>query len=121
MDFVVFFFCREHHFSTGKCSASNEYVDYNFSIKGTLRPNGETCYDAFSLMGVVEENSSGFDSRIVKEGGEGDDSDISKVEEDVEVRMDLTDDLLHMVIHVEKCKKIVFFLCCFFLSEFSLL
>ncbi|KAG4379316.1 hypothetical protein GLYMA_17G225800v4 [Glycine max] len=76
---------EEHHFSTGKCSASNEYVDYNFSIKGTLRPNGETCYDAFSLMGVVEENSSGFDSRIVKEGGEGDDSDISKVEEDVEV------------------------------------
>ena len=98
MDFVVFFFCREHHFSTGKCSASNEYVDYNFSIKGTLRPNGETCYDAFALMGAVEESSSGFDSSIVKEG-EGDDSDISKVE-DVEVRMDLTDDLLHMVIHV---------------------
>ncbi|KAG4379319.1 hypothetical protein GLYMA_17G225800v4 [Glycine max] len=59
-------------------------------------------------MGVVEENSSGFDSRIVKEGGEGDDSDISKVEEDVEVRMDLTDDLLHMVFsfldHPNLCK-----------------
>lgn len=119
MDFVVFF-CRERHFSThaGKCGASNEYGDYDH-IKVTLRPNGETCYDAFALMGAVEESSSGFDSSIVKEG-EGDDSDISKVE-DVEVRMDLTDDLLHMVIHVEKCKKIVFFLCCFFLSEFSLL
>lgn len=117
---LSFFFCRERNFSThaGKCGASNEYGDYDH-IKGTLRPNGETCYDAFALMGAVEESSSGFDSSIVKEG-EGDDSDISKVE-DVEVRMDLTDDLLHMVIHVEKCKKIVFFLCCFFLSEFSLL
>ncbi|KAG4382536.1 hypothetical protein AAZX31_14G098000 [Glycine max] len=57
-------------------------------------------------MGAVEESSSGFDSSIVKEG-EGDDSDISKVE-DVEVRMDLTDDLLHMVFsfldHPNLCK-----------------
>ncbi|KAL5127228.1 F-box/LRR-repeat protein 15 [Glycine soja] len=98
---------EERHFSThaGKCGASNEYGDYDH-IKGTLRPNGETCYDAFALMGAVEESSSGFDSSIVKEG-EGDDSDISKVE-DVEVRMDLTDDLLHMVFsfldHPNLCK-----------------
>ncbi|KAL2974327.1 hypothetical protein AAZX31_14G098000 [Glycine max] len=98
---------EERNFSThaGKCGASNEYGDYDH-IKGTLRPNGETCYDAFALMGAVEESSSGFDSSIVKEG-EGDDSDISKVE-DVEVRMDLTDDLLHMVFsfldHPNLCK-----------------
>ncbi|KAG4953722.1 hypothetical protein JHK87_039316 [Glycine soja] len=98
---------EERNFSThaGKCGASNEYGDYDH-IKGTLRPNGDTCYDAFALMGAVEESSSGFDSSIVKEG-EGDDSDISKVE-DVEVRMDLTDDLLHMVFsfldHPNLCK-----------------
>ncbi|XP_020234612.1 F-box/LRR-repeat protein 15 [Cajanus cajan] len=97
---------EEHHFSklnAGKCGSSNEYGDYDY-IKGSLRPNGDTCYEAFALMGAGEESS--FDSSIVKDG-EGGDSDLSKVE-DVEVRMDLTDDLLHMVFsfldHPNLCK-----------------
>ncbi|TKY58006.1 F-box/LRR-repeat protein 15 [Spatholobus suberectus] len=102
---------EERHFSTlassnaGKCGASNEYGDYEY-IKGSpLRPNGETCYDAFALMGAGEESS--FDSSIVRDG-EGDDSDVSKVEDVEVVRMDLTDDLLHMVFsfldHPNLCK-----------------
>ncbi|XP_047148559.1 F-box/LRR-repeat protein 15-like [Vigna umbellata] len=96
---------EERYFSTnaGKCSASNEYGDYDF-INDSLRTNGETFCDTFALMGGGEE--SGFDSSIV-EDGEGDNSDILKVE-DVEVRMDLTDDLLHMVFsfldHPNLCK-----------------
>ena len=92
---MLAFFCRERYFSTnaGKCGASNEYGDYDY-IKDSLRPSGETCCDTFALMGAGEEND--FDSSIV-EDGEGDDSDILKVE-DAEVRMDLTDDLVHMVI-----------------------
>ncbi|CAJ1972903.1 unnamed protein product [Sphenostylis stenocarpa] len=96
---------EEVHFSTnaGTCGASNEYGDYDY-IKGSLRPNVETCYDAFGLTGAGE--GSAFGSSIV-EDGEGDDSDTSKVE-DVDARMDLTDDLLHMVFsfldHPNLCK-----------------
>ncbi|ESW33047.1 hypothetical protein PHAVU_001G038700 [Phaseolus vulgaris] len=96
---------EERFFSTnaGKCGASNECRDYDY-IKDSLRPNGETCCDTFALMGAGED--CGFDSGIV-EDGEGDSSDILKVE-DVEVRMDLTDDLLHMVFsfldHPNLCK-----------------
>ena len=59
-------------------------MDYdNFQGSSLLRSNDD---DALRSMSAGEE--SNFD--------EGDDSDISKVD-DLEVKMDLTDDLLHMV------------------------
>ena len=79
--------------NTGNSSASADYGDYDYIQGSSLRLNSETCYDAFTLMCTGKEN--GFDSSCLKDS-EGDDSDISKVE-DLEVRMDLTDDLLHMV------------------------
>ncbi|KAK7310685.1 hypothetical protein RJT34_08344 [Clitoria ternatea] len=86
-----------------KCTASTEYGDYDY-VKGSLRANSDVCYDAFTAMSAVEEGD--FDSGFVKDG-EGDDSDISRGE-DLEVRMDLTDDLLHMVFsfldHPNLCK-----------------
>ena len=60
-----------------------EFVDYDNFQRSSLRSNDD---DALRSMSAGEE--SNFD--------EGDDSDISKVD-DLEVKMDLTDDLLHMV------------------------
>lgn len=91
--------CRERVFSTitGKFGASNECVDFDF-IKVSLPPSAKNCYVDFAMVSGGDE--SNFDSGIGNDG-EGDDGDISNVEDD-EVRMDLTDDLLHMVSHVGK-------------------
>ncbi|KAG4392001.1 hypothetical protein AAZX31_04G054500 [Glycine max] len=81
--------------NAGKSSASvDEFVDYDNFQRSSLRSNDD---DALRSMSAGEE--SNFD--------EGDDSDISKVD-DLEVKMDLTDDLLHMVFsfldHPNLCK-----------------
>ncbi|TKY74859.1 F-box/LRR-repeat protein 15 [Spatholobus suberectus] len=79
---------------TGKSSASAECGDCGDDFQGSSFRSND---DAFRLMSVGEE--SDFD--------EGDDGDISKVD-DLEVKMDLTDDLLHMVFsfldHPSLCK-----------------
>ncbi|KAJ1442843.1 Leucine-rich repeat domain superfamily [Sesbania bispinosa] len=91
-DFDECHFAAPTSSTTGKYNASADYGNYNYIQGSSLQPNNSTSYDAFSLMCTGEE--SHFDSSGV-EDGEGNDSDISKVE-DLEVRMDLTDDLLHM-------------------------
>ncbi|XP_020236572.1 F-box/LRR-repeat protein 15 [Cajanus cajan] len=79
--------------NTGESSASVECGDYDGFQGSSLPSNG----DVPKLMSAGEE--SNFD--------EGYDSDISKVD-DLEVKMDLTDDLLHMVFsfldHPNLCK-----------------
>lgn len=74
--------CRQCHYATSSCTQGS-----------SLQYNNDTYYDAFTLMNTSEENN--FDSSHV-EDSEEDGNDISKIE-DVVVRMDLTDDLLHMV------------------------
>ncbi|XP_061349571.1 F-box/LRR-repeat protein 15-like [Gastrolobium bilobum] len=104
-DFDECHFATPTSSNTGKCSASADYGDYDYIQSSSLRPNNETFYDAFTLMCTGEENN--FDSSSFVKDSEGYDSDISKVE-DIEVRMDLTDDLLHMVFsfldHPNLCK-----------------
>lgn len=93
-----FFFCSECHFATPTSSSTVKYsVDFGDYDSSSLRPSNVTCYDDFTLM------CTGEDSNGVKDG-EGNEGDISKLE-DPEVRMDFTDDLLHMVSHV---KRIIF-------------
>ncbi|XP_027333810.1 F-box/LRR-repeat protein 15 isoform X3 [Abrus precatorius] len=102
-DFDERHFANSASSNTGKCSVSAEYGDYDY-VQGSSLRNSDTCYDAFTLMCSGKE--SNFDSRCGKDD-EAYDSDISNVE-DAEVRMDLTDDLLHMVFsfldHPNLCK-----------------
>jgi len=73
--------------NSGKSSASAEYGDYTDLQGSSLRSND----DALRLMSSGEE--SNFD--------EGDDSDIANVD-DLVAKMDLTDDLLHMVFTISR-------------------
>jgi len=92
--FVFFFICSGAHSSiasssnSGKSSASAEYGDYIDPQGSSVRSND----DALRLMSSGEEIS--FD--------EGDDSDIANVD-DLVAKMDLTDDLLHMVFTICCC------------------
>lgn len=61
----------------------------------SLRPSNVTCYGDFALMCTGDDGNGVEDS-------EGNDSDSSKQDEEEVVRMDLTDDLLHMVHQAEK-------------------
>lgn len=87
----VFFFCSGAHSAiagssnVGKSSASAEHGDCNDIQESSVRSND----DALRLMSSGE--GSNFD--------EGDDSDIANVDDQV-TKMDLTDDLLHMVFSV---------------------
>lgn len=92
----MFFFCRECPFEAPTSSSS---VKYSMDC-GDLVPSSLTCYDDFTLMFTGEDGNGVVDS-------EGGDDDISKEdeEEEQEARMDLTDDLLHMVSH---SKRIIF-------------
>ncbi|KAI9118289.1 hypothetical protein K1719_010621 [Acacia pycnantha] len=89
--------------NSGKSNTSIDYGDFDNIPGSSLRYNNDSCYDAFALMNTSEENN--LDSSLVKDS-EGNVNDISK--EDLEVRMDLTDDLLHMVFsfldHPNLCK-----------------
>ncbi|XP_027354138.1 F-box/LRR-repeat protein 15-like isoform X2 [Abrus precatorius] len=86
--------------SAGEPIASAENGDCDNFEGSSLRSKN----DAFRLMSAGEE--SNFDSSSVKDG-EGDDRDMSEAD-DLEVKMDLTDDLLHMVFsfldHPNLCK-----------------
>ncbi|OIW21891.1 hypothetical protein TanjilG_13838 [Lupinus angustifolius] len=79
--------------NAGISNASADYGDYGYV------PKNDMC--AFALM------CTGYDNDFDVKDSEGDDSENSKVE-DAEVRMDLTDDLLHMVFsfldHPNLCK-----------------
>ncbi|KAI4337187.1 hypothetical protein L6164_015633 [Bauhinia variegata] len=90
--------------NTGKSIAYADCRDYDNNPSSSVRSNNDTCYDAFTFMASGQENN--FEPGCVKEN-DTDDSDILKVE-DLEVRMDLTDDLLHMVFsfldHPNLCK-----------------
>lgn len=91
-------FCSECHFddptSSSKVKYSMDYGDFDAS----LRPSHVNCYGDFALV-CTGEDGNGVEDR------EGNDSDSSQLEEQEVVRMDLTDDLLHMVSH---SKRIVF-------------
>lgn len=96
----VFFFCSECHFEAPTSSSSVKYsMDYG-DCDSSLVPSSLACYDDFTLMFTGEDGNCVVDS-------EGGDDDISKEdeEEEQEARMDLTDDLLHMVSH---SKRIIF-------------
>lgn len=92
-------FCSNRQFATSTSSnsgKSNKLIDFGDldDIPGpSLRYNNDSCYDSLALMNSSEENN--MDSSIANDS-EGNDDDISNVE-DLVNRMDLTDDLLHMV------------------------
>ncbi|WVZ20250.1 hypothetical protein V8G54_007572 [Vigna mungo] len=96
---IIIFFCSGAHSAiagssnVGKSSASAEHGDYN-DIQGSSVRSSD---DALRLMSSDE--GSNFD--------EGNDSDIANVDDQV-AKMDLTDDLLHMVFsfldHSNLCK-----------------
>lgn len=72
--------------STSKVNYSMDYADFDSSIQ----PSNNSCYGDFALV------CSGEDGNGVEDGG-GNDDDNSELEDQEIVRMDLTDDLLHMV------------------------
>ncbi|KAI9106891.1 hypothetical protein K1719_022419 [Acacia pycnantha] len=74
-------------------SASMDHIDQDSIQCSSVQSHHGTGYNAFILMGSAEECNS--DSSCMKES-EGDGSDISMAE-DLGVKMDFTDDLLHMV------------------------
>ncbi|KAJ7958407.1 F-box/LRR-repeat protein 15 [Quillaja saponaria] len=83
----------EYHFATTVSSNAGSSIasigrDYN-----ETQGSSETCYNTFTFNGSSDENT--LDISCLRDNG-GDESGTSKVE-DLEVRMDLTDDLLHMV------------------------
>ncbi|KAK7311950.1 hypothetical protein RJT34_10445 [Clitoria ternatea] len=87
--------------NAGKSSA--EYGDCG-DFQGLPLGSNE---DAFRFMTVDGESNVDSGSGSVKDT-EGDDTDMSNVDDDLEVKMDLTDDLLHMVFsfldHPNLCK-----------------
>jgi len=93
-------FCSECNFddlaSTSKVNYSMDYADFD----GSIQPSNNTCYGDFALV------CNGEDGNGVEDGG-GNDDDNSELEDQEIVRMDLTDDLLHMVRDGERT---VFFL-----------
>lgn len=79
----------------GKSSASADYRDRDTTQCSSVQSHKGTGYNAIALMGISDEHN--FDSSCMDDkDNEVDDSDISTAE-DLEVRMDFTDDLLHMV------------------------
>ncbi|KAF3446108.1 hypothetical protein FNV43_RR11287 [Rhamnella rubrinervis] len=100
---------RECHYATaitsgdGNSSSSGDR-DYNISQGSYVASKNEIFYHNFMLNNGGEENH--FESRSGKDV-ERDESGTSKAE-DFEVRMDLTDDLLHMVFsfldHINLCQ-----------------
>ncbi|XP_054818807.1 F-box/LRR-repeat protein 15 isoform X2 [Prosopis cineraria] len=90
--------------NTGKSNTFIDYGDFDNIPGSSLRFNGDSCYDALAVMNTSGENN--LDSSLANDS-EGNDNEISKVE-DLEIRMDLTDDLLHMVFsfldHTNLCK-----------------
>ncbi|KAL5783523.1 hypothetical protein ACOSP7_008552 [Xanthoceras sorbifolium] len=84
-------------------SSSSADRDYNISHGSSVPTNNEMIYHNFVWNKVGDENS--FDSNGDKD--DGDENGTSKLE-DLEVRMDLTDDLLHMVFsfldYVDLCR-----------------
>ncbi|EXB74891.1 F-box/LRR-repeat protein 15 [Morus notabilis] len=78
--------------------------DYDITHGSFVASKNEIFYHTFMLNNVDEENP--FDSSGGKDN-EGDESGTTKTE-DLEVRMDLTDDLLHMVFsfldHINLCR-----------------
>lgn len=99
-------FYSESHFATpasssgGKCAyVSSESGGHDYFQGSPLRLNSGMGYDAFTLMCI-----GGEEGNFVQDG-EGNDSDISNLE-DLEVRMDLTDDLLHMVRHRKRVTRV---------------
>ncbi|KAJ7966360.1 F-box/LRR-repeat protein 15 [Quillaja saponaria] len=87
--------CLENHFpitvssSDGNFSASADR-GHKITQGSSAHYKNERCYDTFMFTGNVDENTLGI-SHLRDSGG-----DTLKIE-DLEVRMDLTDDLLHMV------------------------
>lgn len=95
---MILISCSECHYATaitsgdGNSSSSGDR-DYNISQGSYVASKNEISYHNFMLANGGEENH--FDSSSGKDL-ERDESGTSKTE-DFEVRMDLTDDLLHMV------------------------
>lgn len=90
--------CSECHYATaitsgaGNSSSSGD-KDYNINQGSNVASKNEIFYHTFMLNTGGEETQ---DDSISGKDVEGDESGTSKTE-DSEVRMDLTDDLLHMV------------------------
>lgn len=95
---MILISCSERHYATaitsgdGNSSSSGDR-DYNISQGSYAASKNEIFYHNFMLNNGGEENH--LDSSSGKDV-ERDESGTSKTE-DFEVRMDLTDDLLHMV------------------------
>lgn len=102
--------CSGRHFAASSSSnagisnASAGHRNYDYIRGKSVQHKNVMCYDPFMMMCTGDGNN--FDSSCVKDS-EGDDSDISKAE-DVVVRMDLTDDLLHMVCYMKRIISVLF-------------
>lgn len=89
------FLCSDCHYATVMSSDagnSSSSADRDFSFQSPIPSRNEIFYHNFICNNSSDENT--FDSSGGRD--DGDESSTSK-SEDLEVRMDLTDDLLHMV------------------------
>lgn len=92
------FYCSDYHFATAAVSSnaenssSSQERDYHIS-QGSSPSKNQIFYHTLTMIDGGDKNPSEFTDENDDEGHESD----TLRTEDLESRMDLTDDLLHMV------------------------